>query len=132
MSIEIPIAAKYLPTNQNQNHNHNHNGKIQDDDEYFHSLLIIDRDDKKDRLEKVIGNIWLYRINAFTVLILGVGLLFFHKTIQSILKVDVIVVFGVVVIMSIYGCVVCWFYSPWIQLPISFPYHFSNYLNVRY
>ena len=94
--------------------------------------VITGRDDKKDKLEEVIGNIWLYRINTIIVLILGIGLLLFHKAIQSIFKISVVVVFSVIVIVATYGCVVCWIYSPWIQLPISFLLHPSYYLNVKY
>lgn len=125
MSVEIPIDTKYLPTNRASGRT------TRDDEEYGRRMLWICRNEEENKMEEIIGKIWVYRMNALAVLIVGIGLLCFHKMIGSILNYEVLVPCICLVGMAVYCNVVCWIYTSWIQLPISFSFHSPKHLNFR-
>ena len=63
----------------------------------------------------------MFRINSVVMVVVSVVLILARRFIQKWTSQYFIYISLVSLGVSVYSCIICWFYVKWIQIPISFP-----------
>lgn len=70
-------------------------------------------------MEKKVGTVWVVRINAVIVTIVGLVMLMASRLLQVAVSSKAVVLFAVVIVLGMYAAVSSCFYISWLQFPIS-------------